>query len=177
MYKILNEVLVMCYKHGGKKYFNIQSIKKIFQLLLEDEKYERVCPKEIEVEIKFLAKLIGQETFLQQDKELILKFLENCFCLIGFENIPEKKADRMLDKAYYSATLSHFYIVNFLNHGGNEKFESFKNEFYQVGCQIGQFYKLNEEEKKDTLKNLIKAKVDELFRRYNIYFYKPCCCM
>lgn len=178
MKKLCNEIYVLFYKWIQLEIrLNIKDLKIMFNLLLQgDKRYIRYCPESIEKDIFSLENIINKSE--EKYRKMLLYFIFCCIDLYTYDVIKEHKKIIQMDMIYYKSVISQYFVSNFLNGTlNNSKYTSFKNELYQIGVIIKQYYEIKEEEKKITISNIISSKTNELFKRYNFIYSLPPCCL
>lgn len=178
MKKLFNEIYVMFYKWIDMKIkLNVKDLKNMFSLLIQgDKRYIRYCAESIENDIFALEKIIANMP--SKYKKMLFNFIICCIDLYTYDSITEHKKIIQMDMLYYKSVLSQYFVSKFLDGTLDKiKFSSFKEEFYQIGVIINQYYKISEEEKKITIAAMIRSKTTELFKRYNLMYSLPPCCL
>lgn len=177
MKKFCNEIYVLFYKwiQMGIK-LNVKELKEMFRLLLEgDKRYIRYCPESIENDI-FNLEILIQKT-PEKYKKIMLNFINCCIDLYIYDSITEHKKIIQMDMLYYKSAISQYFVNKFLDGTLNSTdFTSFKNEFYQIGVVINQYYQNVEDGKKAIISNIVKSKTNELYKRHNFLYSLPPCC-
>lgn len=178
MQRLCNEVYVLFYKWIQLEIrFNVQEIKLMFELLLKgDKRFVRYCPQNIENDIFELEKILIQVN--DNQKKMLYSFILSCVDLYVYDSIKDHKKILQMDILYYRSVLSQYFVVNYLDNNLNvANFKSFKEEMFQIGAIIKQFYETSEEEKRNIISNMIHSKITELFNRYNFIYSLPPCCL
>ena len=178
MIRLCNEIYILFYKWIELEIrINIKELKEMFTLLLNgDKRYIRYCPESIEKDIFVLEKILSNSD--PKHKQILLSFIYCCIDLYSYDSIKEHKKIIQMDMLYYKSVISQYFIINFLDSSLNpSKFNSFKNEFYQIGVIIKQYYEAKEDDKKKAITNILTSKVTELFNRYNFVYSLPPCCL
>ena len=175
---IFNEIYIMFYKWIELNIkLNIKDLRDMFTLLIQgDKRYIRYCDERIEKDIFALEKVLT--SMPDKYKKLFYNLIICCIDLYTYDSITEHKKILQMDMLYYKYIISRYFIDGYRS--GNldkTKFSSFKDEFYQIGVIIKQYYQNKEEEKKSTIANMIKSKTAELFKRHQLTYSLPPCCM
>lgn len=175
MNKFFNEIFVSFYKWIELDLnLDMKEVKLMFDLLIaKDRKFIRHCPEDIENDIFVIEKVINKSTISEQQQKQFKNFISCCIDCYNFDKVKNKKQDIRLDLLYYKAALAQYYIFNLKN---IKTFISFKKEFYQIGVQIGTFYKIQEQNEREVIGKMIKSKTLELFKRFNFNYILPLCC-
>lgn len=148
------------------------NIKDIFNSLLNsDQEIINKVPK-LSEDIKYLSKFIVPINNIS----VVSKFVDSCINIYNYSKC-NKKGIKSNDITYYKAVLGQYYIESILIDNSLDSYNKFQKEFYQIGSQINLVYKRMYDEEKNALISIIKAKVTELFNRYNFKYSLPCCCL
>lgn len=178
MKRLCNEIYVLFYKWIQLEIkLNIKELKEMFALLLNgDKRYIRYCPESIEKDIFILEKILSNSD--PKYNQMLLSFIYCCIDLYSYDSIKEHKKIIQMDMLYYKSVISQYFVIKFLDGNLNpSKFNSFKNEFYQIGTIIKQYYEIKEDDKKKAIKNILTSKVTEMFNRYDFAYSLPPCCL
>lgn len=144
----------------------------INKIINSDSTYIEHCPVKLKKEIYFLKCIMDKFS----DKNLLLteltKFINAFSSIYEYEQCNNADSTIELDKLYYKSVINYYYILAILTNTYESSFNNFKNEFYQIGILIGKYYKDNN----NIVKDIIYAKLQELFIRYNFKYDFPTCC-
>lgn len=172
----LNELFVMFYKWIELDLkLNVSNLKGMFELLIlkDDQRYIRLLDERIENDIFSIQKVI--KNIPNEYRKFIFNFIICCIDLYIYDSI-EVKNNLQMNMLYYKYILSKYFIDEVLNGSFNKnKYSSFKDEFYQIGVIINQYYNTTELNKKETILSIIKSKASELFKRYKVAYCLPPC--
>lgn len=178
MKQLCNEIYVLFYKWIQLEIrLNVKDLKTMFNLLIQgDRRYIRYCPESIEKDIFILENVLANSK--GKYNKMLLSFIFCCIDLYCYDSLKEQKKIIQMDMLYYKSVIAQYFVSNFLNGTLNiTKYNSFKNELYQMGVVIKQYYEIKEEDKKITISNMITSKTNELFKRYNLIYSLPPCCL
>lgn len=173
---LLNEIFNLFNLWIEKKMiFKRDDLINLFKLLFDgDPRYFRYCPEIIEKDIMILDKVIKE--FADSEKKEILTFINSCIVIYTYEMIDKKEKNINIDKLYYSAAISQYYVEKTILHSmETNKFKNFRLEFSQISSLISKFYNTNTVEEKNTVADIIKGKTSELFKRFDFSYYMPLC--
>lgn len=171
---ILNEIFVILNIAVEKDIdINFSEFKLMIHKIIDNNStFIEHCPIELQAEIKSLKCIIDKYS----DKKLlflgITKFISAFSSIYEFEHCNTAISNIEKDKLYYKAAINSYYILDLFTSTAESRFDNFKNEFYQIGVLIGKYYKDNNK----IVKDIISAKLQDLFIRYDFKYSFPTCC-
>lgn len=147
---------------------------KIFK---NDLSYMKLCPDGLEQDLQNLVEEINKyktDVFKEALKVLLTCFYDEIRYDMSLNtDLDSKQKDMMWFKALIARRVS----LNMLREYGYDKdeFNNFKVEHSQLGSLLSRFYAEKDPAKAEVTKSIIRAKTDELYKRYNISFAYPEC--
>ncbi|MGG7060102.1 hypothetical protein ACQPUY_15750 [Clostridium nigeriense] len=171
---ILNEIYVILNILIEKNInINFSEFKLMIHKIIDNNStFIEHCPMEIQYEIQSLKSIINKYS----DKKLLIieitKFINAFSSISEYEQCNTDIPNIEKDKLYYKAVINSYYILDLFINNEESRFDNFKNEFYQIGVLIGKYYNDNN----IIVKDIIYAKLQDLFNRYNFNYSLPVCC-
>lgn len=171
---ILNEIFVILNTAVEKDIdINFSEFKLMIHKIIDNNStFIEHCPMAIQDEIQSLKVIINKYS----DKKLLMveitKFINAFSSIYEYEQCNTDISNIEKDKLYYKAAINSYYILDLFTSTNKSRFDNFKNEFYQIGILIGRYYKDNNK----IVKDIICAKLQDLFSRYEFKYSLPTCC-
>ncbi|UYZ38965.1 hypothetical protein OD350_29190 (plasmid) [Clostridium beijerinckii] len=176
---LLNKVhifLAECYEAG--KIIPPETIIEMFgKIFQRDSSCLKHCPEEFQDTLRLLIKDIydnPSDDFKKSLKVLLTSYYDT----IRYEKIKELEVDKyQKDKFWFKALLSEFVLQNLLyKNTDNNALKKFQEEYNQLGSLLGRYYNENDESKSIVIKNMLKVKIEDIFKRYNYKYDLPSLC-
>lgn len=161
-----------------KQNLDYEGIRNNFDYLFnKDSQFLQCCDQCIKNDFLEIEKILEAENITELTDAKDIKDFADCCINIYIYDKAEKSKTKELESLYYKAALSQYYVEEYLSNYKSFLFPKFKNEFKQIGMLIGTFYNDNYGDENKTLIDIIKSKIEDLFKRYDFrYSYPLCCC-
>lgn len=135
------------------------------------------CPEGLENSLKALIKDIytnPSESFKQSLKILLTSYYDTIrYERVKTMNIPISEKD----KYWMKALLSEFVLQNLLyKNNTNDILKEFNEEYAQIGSLVRRYYTEDNASKLPIVRNMIKAKMEDIYKRYNYKYDLPALC-
>jgi hypothetical protein len=176
---LLNGVnLFLCTSAEKKCILESNKIITMFaKIFSNDLSYMKLCPDGLEQDLQILAQEIYKnqtEAFKQNLKVLLTCFYDEIrydMCL------NTDMSDKQKDMIWFKALIARRISFNMLAEYGSDKgeFNNFKEEHLQLGSLLSRYYAEADSSKAEVIKNIIKSKTAEFYKRYHISFAYPKC--
>lgn len=171
---ILNEIFVILNIAVEKDIdINFPDFKLMIHKIIDNNStFVEHCPIELQDEMQFLKCIINKYSDKKSLLVEITKFINAFSSIYEYEQCTADISNIEKDKLYYKAAINSYYILDLFTSTTESRFDNFKSEFYQIGVLIGKYYKDNNK----IVKDIISAKLQELFDRYDFKYTFPTCC-